>query len=208
MTEYDLTTILSPRQAKEKRRPDLPCGYEGCIRTQWARGYCGSHYHKVKNAGLIDNVRIKGDVRRRFYASFEVNPETLCWEWTASIRGGYGYLTIGAENKKVRAHRYSYELFYGPLPQGMKALHHCDVEKCCNVAHLYAGTSKDNSRDCLARGRHNGQLGTNKPKLSDAMVLNIRIMYARGGHSMRRLSDIYGVEKSTISGIIKGRTHL
>lgn len=208
---YDESSISSPvTQAFRKlRRPTKPCDFEGCDKWAWARGYCDNHYQKLKREGVIKSIRIVGDLNARFDASYEINPVSGCWEWTGWIHPkGYGVLPVGSDNKKIRAHRLSYERFVGPIPAGLFVLHRCDNRRCCCPQHLFLGDNAANQQDCVAKGRHNSQRGTYRRKITPAMALNIRIMYARGNHSMQGLANIYGVEHGTISGIVRGRFHL
>lgn len=81
-----------------------------------------------------------------------------CWTWTGSTAKGYGQIKI--EGDVLRAHRVAFEMFNGPLPDGMHALHTCDNPLCCNPRHLWAGSHLDNMRDKSAKGRaygHGGQ---------------------------------------------------
>jgi hypothetical protein len=76
-----------------------------------------------------------------------------CWEWDAMRdRKGYGILMSGP--KRLRAHRISYEIHFGPIPDGLFILHRCDNPPCVNPAHLFLGTLADNNRDKTAKGRH------------------------------------------------------
>lgn len=196
-------------------RPQKPCQFEGCSGWVWAQGYCGTHYQKLKREGKLSTVRIVGDPVARFHASYIVNAETGCWEWTGWIHPkGYGVLPMGGKSKKVRAHRLSWELHFGPIPDGQLALHTCDVRKCVNPQHLFLGDEGINARDCVAKGRHGSKLGFLTTKLTLPMVLNIRVLFARGlplgrrsPHSMQKLADIYEVDQQTISRIVKGRGH-
>ena len=210
MTDDQVTIVFRPKQAQEKHRPAIKCSYEGCDQWQWARGYCNNHRIKLKKAGLLQNVRTpKGDLRAKFYANIEVNPETLCWEWNGYFaEDGYGQMAVGAESKNLKVHRYSYELFYGSIPKDRMICHKCNNKKCNNPDHLYAGTRLDNARDYVD-GVKSGAI-KRKPRrpLTFQMVMNLRIMYARGGHSIRQLARIYGIRVSHASDILKGKMHL
>jgi len=93
----------------------------------------------------------------RLQTKYRINPKTGCWEWTASIkRNGYGQ--IGVRQPKptmLDAHRASWMVHKGPIPKGMRVLHHCDVKACVNPEHLFLGTQADNVRDMIAKGRAN-----------------------------------------------------
>src|SRR3954471_1841185 len=96
---------------------------------------------------------------RRFEASFEPEPNSGCFLWTASCdRDGYGYFAYGGE---TRAHRSAWVMARGPVPDGQQVLHKCDVRCCVNELHFFLGTSQDNTADRHqkqrdARGQRNG----------------------------------------------------
>lgn len=76
-----------------------------------------------------------------------------CWEWTAGRLGGrYGDFMVGVGDHRS-AHRYSWELHFGPIPVGMNVCHHCDNPGCVRPDHLFIGTQKDNLRDMQGKGR-------------------------------------------------------
>ena len=75
-----------------------------------------------------------------------------CWLWQGSKDAdGYGR----AFHAKRLAHRVSYEEFIGPIPEGLSALHRCDVRCCVNPEHLFLGTQQDNMKDMYIKGRAN-----------------------------------------------------
>src|SRR4051794_23315069 len=80
-----------------------------------------------------------------------------CWLWTAGKdQDGYGKLAIGHGGRQqthTRAHRFAYETFVGPIPDGYVVCHRCDNPPCCNPAHLFVGTPDENNDDKLAKGR-------------------------------------------------------
>jgi hypothetical protein len=82
-------------------------------------------------------------------------PESGCWIWMlACCVIGYGKACgsiIG--DTHIYAHRLAWTVYKGPIPDGMKVLHRCDIRCCCNPNHLFLGTSSDNSKDMANKGR-------------------------------------------------------
>jgi hypothetical protein len=75
-----------------------------------------------------------------------------CWIWTGRrYTKGYGQASFRGRN--IRAHRYAYEAWKGPIPAGMMVLHSCDNPPCVNPDHLRIGTARDNMMDAIQRGR-------------------------------------------------------
>lgn len=93
----------------------------------------------------------------RFWA--KVNKTDGCWLWTgATHRQGTGktHGVFSWSGKQSTAHRFSWELHFGPIPEGLNVLHNCpngDEPHCVNPAHLWLGTLADNNRDMFAKGR-------------------------------------------------------
>lgn len=78
-------------------------------------------------------------------------------ELTNIGRNTRGYRKFYVGNKDWLAHRYAYTMTYGEIPKGFYVLHKCHVRNCINPKHLYAGTAKDNARDCWDAGRNSFQ---------------------------------------------------
>jgi hypothetical protein len=74
------------------------------------------------------------------------------WEWIGGQIDDYG--GFWHNGKCELAHRVSYELYKGPVPEGLCVLHTCDRPLCVNPEHLYAGTKLDNSKDMIDRNRN------------------------------------------------------
>lgn len=129
-----------------------------------------------------------------------------CWLWIGSVnRHGYGATSIAGENK---AHRASWRLFKGHIPNGMSVLHKCDVRCCVNPEHLFIGTQLDNMRDCSVKGRIKNipLFGEDNPmsKLTLNEVNEIRELL--GFQSQHELSRKYNVSPMTINRIALGKT--
>lgn len=93
----------------------------------------------------------------RFWAKVRKS-DNGCWEWTANGNNyGYGKLRVGSRTdgsrRSIRAHRLAYELACGPIPVGMNVCHRCDNRRCVRPDHLFLGTTQDNIRDRVAKGR-------------------------------------------------------
>lgn len=99
-----------------------------------------------------------------------------CWLWTASTdRDGYGKFQYpGPDGRQIhqRAHRYAYELFVGPIPDGLVVMHSCDTPSCVNPNHLDIGTPLENNDDKVAKGRHAQLWGTPLKRTRQTHCLN------------------------------------
>jgi hypothetical protein len=93
----------------------------------------------------------RGTIADRF-ARYVERSACGCWNWNGAQDGhGYGHLNV--RGKPIKAHRISYELNVGPIPEGLFILHSCDNRRCVNPAHLSVGDAADNSRDMAIKER-------------------------------------------------------
>lgn len=203
-------------QGHNKRHPDLPvnppnpgglcmCGCGNITpvakQTHTRNGYIKGE-HICYLPGHATRVRF-GSLLSRFWAGFNKRGFDECWEWKSGLdKDGYG--SISQNRKHYRAHRFSYELHYGPIPEGLSALHRCDNPRCVNPNHLFLGTSADNVADMLQKNRFG------RSKLTPEEVTKIRDLYERGGVTHADLAAEYGVSGPTIGRIVnrKGWHHI
>ena len=123
--------------------------------------------------------------------------ETRCWEWTGRNSSDFGYGIMQCNHKRILTHRIGYEMFVGPIPEGMCVLHKCDNPKCVRGEHLFLGTYKDNAEDRDRKGR-NG-----KTKYTDQQVSDVRRLHEAGYRTID-IQAMTGVTKRQIRNIIYG----
>lgn len=133
----------------------------------------------------------------RFMAKVSPEPNSGCWLWTAYCEPRYGY---GRFQREI-AHRVSYRLFVGAIPQGLLVCHRCDNPSCVNPDHLFLGTSSDNALDRNRKGRAASRAGEahGRAKLTDSAVRTIRAL--RGVAQQRDVGEMFGVTQMTVSRI-------
>lgn len=120
-----------------------------------------------------------------------------CWTWRGPIEGdGYGRVYVN-RSTHVRAHRVSWEIHRGPIPEGMQVCHHCDNPPCVNPEHLFLGDTFDNIFDAAKKKRM-------RRKLTDREVAEIRALVARG-LPIATISRMYGVVRSHVRGLADQR---
>jgi hypothetical protein len=130
--------------------------------------------------------------------------ESGCLEWAGyRHRQGYGVLTY--LGKQWKAHRLSYVLSHGEIPEGLFVLHRCDNPPCINPDHLWAGTQRDNVMDMVGKGRaRRTPLRGEKSPTTTLTEDDVRAIRA----DPRRHAEIaasYGIAKSTVTGITTRR---
>lgn len=156
-------------------------------------------------------------LRPRFNAKWIPEPYSGCWLWTGSVKsstipGTLVYGEIHYMKKLMLAHRASWLLHKGEIPNGLDVLHHCDTPLCVNPDHLWLGTQKDNVDDMIKKGRKFIARGerAGSAKLTEDEVRQIRSLYRPGKAPFKNDFGIYelarqfGVSSSCVWSIIKG----
>lgn len=127
----------------------------------------------------------------------KVEKTNSCWIWKEGIDlSGYGRFHL-TRTHSIAAHRFSWLIFKGSIPEGMLVCHTCDTPFCVNPEHLFLGTDKDNSDDKLTKNRQ-GLLC----KLTSKQVLEIRCKYIPRIYSQSKLAREYNVNQTTIHNIV------
>lgn len=147
----------------------------------------------------------KRPVAERFEEKYIPEPNRGCWLWLGAPKSKrkVSYGEFYADGKKHMAHRFSYELYNGPIKDDLWVLHLCDTGMCVNPKHLMIGDHIENTRQAVERGRRpKGEVHC-LAKLKNEDVLKIRNMWESGEYSVRRIAKMYGMRHFAISNIVK-----
>ena len=171
-----------------------------------ARGFCHKHYKRWKTTGDPNKViRISGPmpIRERFHLQCRTHKQTGCWIWVGHI-GSRGYGRIKVNRKTKSAHRVSYELFVGEIPDGMFVCHSCDTPACVNPDHLFLGTPKENSADMMRKWRDLQRIGEHcsTAKLTTEQAKAI----SASSVPVKEIAKEFGLSLSAVYRIRSGKT--
>lgn len=164
---------------------------QACLRTYPAMTYQIRRGQKYCSGACRNSAT---DVER-FWKN--VKKTDGCWKWLgAKPSSRYGGMLFG--KKHLLAHRISWTLHFGEIPNGMLVCHHCDNGLCVRPDHLFLGTQADNMRDMISKGRKKNRVLTSESK---AEILKSE------GLSRMELAEKYGVSVRTITDLLrKNRT--
>ncbi len=170
------------------------CGGEFLAYPSMKRRFC--------SRACYDNT--ERDPVRLFWLKVKKMPG--CWLWTgATMRNGYGVFHARRYRKTV-AHRFSWEIHNGPIPEGLFVCHHCDNRNCVRPDHLFVGTNKDNVADMRAKGR--GSNGVTRgeahwyAKLTEEKVRLARRLFAQGVTPLQ-IAQRVAVHRDTIYRVVR-----
>jgi hypothetical protein len=151
----------------------------------------------------------KKSSEERFWNLVDRRGPDDCWEWNGGLCGpGYGIFKIGTlrvDRRNVMAHRFSYELHFGPLVDDLFCLHRCDNKKCVNPKHLFMGTQDDNMKDKVAKGRQPRGTTSYNAKLSESRLEAARL-YRLNGWSYKKIADRFNIHVMSLYKAMKGQT--
>jgi hypothetical protein len=151
---------------------ECKCGCGSLVKGTWKRG------HSARGRTLAG----------RFWEKVEKGPG--CWEWTAATYpDGYGNFVV-EPGKNRGAHRVSYELNIGPIPDGLEVCHSCDNPGCVNPDHLFAATHRENMHDMFRKGR-NGNVALDREQ-----ERQVRSLLAEGW-DRQWVADAFGISIPT-----------
>ena len=141
----------------------------------------------------------KEDPLIRFHRKNEIDPISGCWLWN-STKDKNGYGVIGINKKTIKAHRFSYETFIGPLDTELEICHSCNCKSCVRPDHLRQDTKSSNAIDRVYDYKQNGQI------LTPEQVKEIKKELQNAYYGINNvLAKKYGVHNSLISDIKLGK---
>lgn len=186
------------------------CSVDECLKGVCARGLCQMHYWRLMRHGSVHHSRIKRAFRRgnspnetfRAYVTISDTDDCIAWGGT---RQSSGYGEFSCLGIKYLAHRFSYSLHNGEIPDGMFVRHTCDNPPCVNPRHLLMGPPALNVQDMVSRDRHSRGERNGHAKLTRDDVTGILQMLSTG-MPQRGIAEKYGVTPQTITDIKKGRS--
>jgi hypothetical protein len=185
--------------AKINRQP-IPCAC-GCgelLIPHISRGRLTQFIHGHNKQSTID---------KQFWSKMDRSGE--CWIWQGFCNPkGYGQIRVTIAPKTTRlvlTHRLSYELTYGPIPDGKCVCHHCDNPSCCRPDHLFIGTIAENQLDMASKQRSPQGESHYMSKLTEVDVVSIRSLHL-SGMTQAELGKQFHVHQSNIHHIVNRLT--
>ena len=181
-----------------------PCSE--CSGPVLARGMCRRHYYQARRSPDFVFIQKPGrSLEERFWNFVVKGPG--CWDWTGATHPfGYGVMGVSGRRGAVdTAHRVSWLIHNGPVPDMTEVCHRCDNPPCTRPDHLFLGTHADNMSDMGAKGRSGLRGGRSpKAKLTETAVRDIRARCA-AGEIDRTVAESFGVTRECVRDIRLGK---
>jgi len=167
---------------------------------------CVNHKHLQLIIGKSYKPITSKDRELDFYKNTKQVDDCMIWTKSLDVDryGIYSYIENGVR-KTHRAHRFSYELNYGPISPGKMIRHLCNNRSCINPKHLIEGTHAENMKDVALSDIQKGS-NHSKAKLNEKQVLKIKKMLIENRLSYAEIAKQFSVSKETISAIKNNRS--
>lgn len=167
------------------------------MKEKWKAVEWSSDY-EVSNLGNVRSWRPLGNSRNKPSQPSKIS------QW---INNGYPTVTLSVKQKKknISVHILVAEAFIGPRPDKNVICHKDDNKLNNYVNNLKYGTYSQNGKDAVKNGKLKSGEDSPVAKLSNADVDTIRYLVLSLGKTHKEVGDIFGVARTTVSGIINSR---
>ena len=170
-----------------------------------------ARYCSISCASSDTTVTSNEDVKA-YLLKHVVMPENpdACWEWQGRLNdGGYGMANV--RQSSYRASRLSYEIFIGPIPDGLHVLHNpdptiCNNRRCINPQHLRCGTNYENMQDKQISGTQIKGETHYLSKLTEDDVREIRRLYTIDKWHYVDIAIAFDIDFVTVHNAVKAIT--
>lgn len=205
-----MLTKNTPNLLPDPKNPN-PSGLCGCGCGELAPLATATHRDRNEVKGFPRRYvpgHKNGPTRRPVVERFwdHVEKSDNCWLWTGCPSAfGHGKISMGGiGSKEVGAHRLSWEIHCGPIPDGLSVLHTCDVPACVRPDHLFLGRQRDNIADMIAKGRNAYGERSGMAKLTQKDADAIRKLAAMKMKQVT-IAALFCVSKCTVSEVVSGK---
>ena len=180
---------------------------------------CGNTVSKMTNRFCYGHKgpNPRGTPEQRFWKY--VYKTESCWLWIGATQSPpYNYGVLNINGQIYRAHRLSWQFFYGPIPGNMEICHNCpsgDNPNCVNPDHLFLGTHQDNMLDCVAKGNNPAVTDPNMPtrargsRIGTAKITEEDVIVMRASRpqiTLKQLAEQFHLHVGTVWAICARRT--
>lgn len=202
-----LSTLVEVNMAKaslpNSNSKSKICSVADCPKSVKNRGLCSMHAKRLRVHGNVHtNLYSEESCKQRFWSRVDIRTDSECWPWAARLdRDGYGMFCFRGSN--YHASKLAYWFTNGRKPF-LSVLHTCDNAACCNPAHLYEGTQRQNindkiERNRMARGEANGSSRYTTNQIEKVCRL------IRDGLNAVQIERIVGVKRDTVKLVRRGK---
>lgn len=191
---------------------NIPYGYCHCgcgQKTTLART-TGKGYKRGQPHLYLHNHASRLTFEQQFWRYTATGTGDECWLWTGNKdRKGYGRLSQMRDGIRTTtgAHRFSYQLHYGPIADDIEVCHRCDNPPCVNPVHLFAGTQTDNIQDMMQKDRRYQPdvtgAANGRAKLTDELVRHLRQLHEQG-MSYSKIAKLIDMDRQSVYRAVKG----
>lgn len=195
---YSVVYGQPPRGARVTHR----CGNRACVNPAHLETEVRTRRTPVVVVVECSDIRLSNKDIERFWSKVDIATPDRCWPWTASALHGYG--SFWAAGRNLRAHRVSFTLAHGAVPDGLCVCHRCDNPRCVNPAHLYAGTNAENQADKVAKQRHSRGESHGAARLTFADAIEIRRLAASGA-KRTTIATRFEVSRAVVHAVLTNR---